>query len=176
MTLVTKSSQSYKVKLYNKLNLHLILSVILISCLGTTTAILISFTDAAKLFTILSFTPSSSSDVASTLLHFYKTTDLGSVSGSVMSSNGLPVGGALVEGYKQLGLVGSVDKSTGYSTFVMTKPDGSYLLSGLPSGIYKFIVTYPDGVIQTINEYAVWPSSSSSHSFYSTVCCNMLTD
>lgn len=170
MTLVTKSSQSDIVKLHHKLNRHLITFVLLISCLGAATAILIYTIDGSMLLTTLSFTSPSP-----ILLHPYKTTDYGSVSGSVMSSNGLPVGGALVQGYKQLGLAGSVDKSTGYSTFVMTKPDGSYLLGGLPSGIYKFTVTYPDGVIQTINNYAVWPSSSSSHSFYSTVCCNILT-
>jgi hypothetical protein len=61
-----------------------------------------------------------------------------------MSSNGLPVDEALVAAYKPSGLIGSVDNSAGYSTSVKTKADGSYLLSRLPSGIYKFTVTYPD--------------------------------
>ena len=64
-----------------------------------------------------------------------------------------------------MGLANSADKSTGYSTTFVTESDGSYSFNDLPSGVYKFTVTYPDGVVQTIDNYAVWPSSSSSYVF-----------
>ena len=67
--------------------------------------------------------------------------------------------------YKHMGLATSADKSAGYSTSVMTESDGSYSFNSLPSGVYRFTVTYPDAVIQTIENYAVSPSSSSSYVF-----------
>ena len=91
--------------------------------------------------------------------------DLGSVNGFVMNSEGLPVDGALVVIYKHMGLATSADKSAGYSTSVMTESDGSYSFNSLPSGVYKFTVTYPDAVVQMIDNYAVSPSSSSSYVF-----------
>jgi hypothetical protein len=91
--------------------------------------------------------------------------DLGSVSGSVISSDDLPVDEASVLVYKHMGLVNSADKNAGYSTSVTTESDGSFVLRDLPSGVYKFTVTYPDGFVQTIDNYAVWPSSSSSYVF-----------
>jgi hypothetical protein len=127
--------------------------IILITCLGITSAILVSIAHGPIIFTApsLSFPPSS--------------VDLGSVNGFIMSSNGLPVGGASVHVYKHMGLIDSVDKNVGYSASIMTDSDGSYLFDGLPSGVYKFTVTYPNGVVRTIGNYAVWPSSSSSYIF-----------
>ena len=63
------------------------------------------------------------------------------------------------------GLTGSADNNLGYSTSVTTNSDGAYMLSDLPSGLYKFMATYPNGVVQTIDNYAVWPSSSTSYNF-----------
>jgi hypothetical protein len=91
--------------------------------------------------------------------------DLGSVNGFVTGSDGLPISGASVHVYKHMALANSADKNAGYSTSIRTELDGSYSLRGLPSGIYEFTVTYPDGFIQTIDNYAVWPSSSSSYVF-----------
>ena len=40
-----------------------------------------------------------------------------------------------------------------------------FVLSDLPSDVYKITVTHPTGANQTINNYAVWPSSGSSYVF-----------
>jgi hypothetical protein len=109
------------------------------------------------------FLPSSSKET--TVLLLIPAIDLGSVNGFVMGSDGSPVGGASVVVYKHMGLIDSANKSAGYSTSVITEPDGSYSFDGLSSGVYKFIVTYPDAVVQTIDNYAVWPSPSSSYIF-----------
>jgi hypothetical protein len=91
--------------------------------------------------------------------------DLGSVNGFVTSSDGLPVSGASVLVYKHMGLIDSADKNAGYSTSVTTESNGSFVLRDLPSGVYKITVIHPDGAIQTIDNYAVWPSSGSSYVF-----------
>lgn len=93
------------------------------------------------------------------------TIDHGSVSGFVMSSDGLPVEGASVHVYKHMGLVNSADKNAGYSTSITTNSQGAYSFDSLPSGVYKFTVTYPDGAVQIIDNYAVWSSTSSSYVF-----------
>jgi Carboxypeptidase regulatory-like domain len=105
--------------------------------------------------------PLSSEEVAPTIPNI----DLGSVNGVVTSSDGLPMSGAIVHVYKHMGLIDSADKNPGYSTSVITKSDGSYSFGDLPSGVYKFTVTYSDDVVQIIDNYAVWPSSSSSYIF-----------
>jgi hypothetical protein len=107
--------------------------------------------------------PRSSEEVAPTIST--PAIDLGSVTGFVTSSGGLPISGASIQVYKHMGLIDSADKNQGYSTSVITESDGSYSFNDLPSGLYKFTVTYPDGVVQTIDNYAVWPSSSSSYVF-----------
>ncbi|MGA9934689.1 MAG: carboxypeptidase-like regulatory domain-containing protein, partial [Nitrososphaeraceae archaeon] len=91
--------------------------------------------------------------------------DLGRVNGFVTGSDALPVDGASIVVYKHMGLIDSADKSAGYFTSAITGSDGSYSFNSLPSGVYKFTVTYPDATIQTIDNYAVWPSSSSSYVF-----------
>ena len=92
-------------------------------------------------------------------------TDLGSVNGFIISSSGLPVSGASLLVYKHMGLTDSADNNPGYSTSVTSNSDGAYTLNDLPLGIYKFMVTYPNGVVQIIDNYAVWPSSTSSYNF-----------
>ena len=74
------------------------------------------------------------------------TTDLGSVSGFVMGSDGLPIEGVSVVIYKHMGLIYSADKNAGYIDYVLTESDGSYSFDGLPSGVYRFTVTYSDSV------------------------------
>ena len=150
---------------------------ILISCLAVITVVVIFAMYGSMLFTSPmpiptvdpGFTGSSRGPVSLSSLERASTnpipyTDFGSVNGFVMSS-GLPVDGASVVIYKHMGLANSADKSVGYSTSVMTESDGSYSFNSLPSGVYKFTVTYPDSVVQTIDNYAVSPSSSSSYVF-----------
>ena len=77
----------------------------------------------------------------------------------------MPIDGASIVAYKIMGLTNSAYKNAGYSTSAATESDGSFVLSNLPSGVYKIIVTHPTGAIQTIDNYAVWPSSASSYIF-----------
>jgi hypothetical protein len=51
----------------------------------------------------------------------------------------------------------------GYSSSAIADSDDSFVLDSLPSGVYKFTVTYPDNTVYTLDNYAVWPSSSSSY-------------
>ena len=64
-----------------------------------------------------------------------------------------------------MGLIDSADMNAGYSASVATNSQGEYSFNSLPSGVYKFTVTYPDGDVQTIDNYAIWPSTSSSYVF-----------
>ncbi len=91
--------------------------------------------------------------------------DVGEVNGLVTSQTGHPVNGASIVAYKQMGLIYSADMNAGYSASVATNSQGAYSFDSLPSGVYKFTVTYPDGDVQTIDNYAVWPSTSSSYVF-----------
>ena len=160
MTLVTKSARHDEKMLVDKeishkVNSGLTVLIILISCLGTYTVIMISELYGPTIFkTPFSFkeTLTSTSDI-----------DLGSVKGFVSGSDGSLVDGASVVVYKQMGLINSEVKDAGYSSSVVTNSDGSYVFTGLPSGVYRFEVTYPDNTIQTLDNYAVWPSSSSSY-------------
>jgi hypothetical protein len=139
-------------ELVHRLNANTAILIVLTSCFGVATAIIISLMPG--------FTPPSSFTVTSV-----RTTDFGSVTGFVMNSDGLPVEGASVIIHKHMGLIYSTDKNAGYTDYVITESDGSYSFGGLPSGVYRFTVTYPDRVIQIIDNYAVWPSSSSSYIF-----------
>ena len=158
MTLATRYKEKKLVEkeLYHKLNTHITIYIILIGCLGVATATLISIVYGSATF----MTPFSSSPSSEKLATY-----LGSVSGFVISSDSLPVDRASVVVYKHMGLIDSADKNAGYSTSVVTGSDGSYALDGLPAGVYKFAVTHPNGTIQTIDNYAVWPSSNSSYVF-----------
>jgi len=156
MTLSIKSRYDEKKlvdkKLHNKLGATAAILIILAGCFGVATAVVISTMYEPTIFTNPFSTPSPAMD-------------LGSVNGFVTSSDGLPVDGASVIVYKHMGLIDSADKNAGYSASIITEADGSYSFDGLPSGVYKFTVTYPDAVVQTIDNYAVWPSSSSSYVF-----------
>jgi hypothetical protein len=143
-------------EIYHKLNTGLTV-LIIISCLGAFTVIMISELYGPPIF----ITPFSSKVTVTSLSDI----DLGSVSGNVIGPDGSPVDGASVVIYKQMGLIDSAVKNAGYSSSVVTKFDGSFVFDGLPSGVYKFEVTYPDNTIQTLDSYAVWPSSSSSYDF-----------
>lgn len=154
MTLSTKPRYKEEKKLLDKELIHRYTAILiaLTSCIGVATTIIIS--------PLFGPTPPSPSTVPSV-----PSADLGSVMGFVMSSDGLPVEGATVVIYKHMGLIYSADKNAGYIDYVVTESDGSYSFDGLPSGVYRFTVTYPDGAVQIINNYALWPSSSSSYTF-----------
>ena len=166
MTLTIKSRHDGKKlvdrEFHDKLSTTASILIILAGCLGVATAVVISTMYESIIFTSPFSSPSSSKEIVSIPI---PAIDLGSVNGFVMSSDGLPVDGASVVVYKHMGLIDSADKNAGYSTSIITESDGSYSFDGLPSGVYKFTVTYPDAVVQTIDNYAVWPSSSSSYVF-----------
>jgi hypothetical protein len=160
MTLTIKSSRhdgykSLDEELYHKINTRLTILVIIVSCLGALTAIMISGVYGP----ITLVTPFTSEEKVTYIL----TIDRGSVNGFVISSDGLPIDGASVVAYKKMGFANSVDKDPGYSSSAIADSDGSFVLDSLPSGVYKFTVTYPDNTVYTLDNYAVWPSSSSSY-------------
>ena len=159
MTLNTQHHEKKLVdkELYHRLNRRAIIFIILVSSLGIATATLISIAYGSSFMTLFSaFLGSTTSPL---------TRDLGSVSGFVTSLDSTPVDGASIVAYKNMGLTNSAYKNAGYFTSVATESDGSFVLSDLPSGVYKITVTHPTGAIQTINNYAVWPSSASSYIF-----------
>jgi len=145
-------------ELHHKLSVITII-LILTGCFGVGIIAALSTMYRSTIFTM----PLFSEEVAPTVP--IPAIDLASVNGFVTSSDGLPISGASVHVYKHMGLIDSADKNPGYSTSVITETDGSYSFNDLPSGVYQFTVTYPDGFIQTVNNYAVWPSSSSSYVF-----------
>jgi hypothetical protein len=140
---------------YHKLNTALTVLIILISCLGVFTAIMIS-----ELYGLTIFIPPFSSKETVTSI---SDIDLGSVNGFETESDGSPVDGALGVVYKQMGLNDSTVQNIGYTSSVETDSDSSYVFAGLPTGIYKFEMTYPDNNIHASAKYAVWPSSTSSY-------------
>jgi Carboxypeptidase regulatory-like domain len=156
MTLSIKPRHKEEKKLLDKelrrLNTDTVTLIVLTNCIGVATAIIVSLMPG--------FTqPPSSTEMS------LPTTDLGNASGFVMSSDGLPIDGASVVIYKHMGLMYSADKNVGYIDYVLTESDGSYSFDGLPSGVYRFTVTYPDRDVRIIDNYAVWPGSSSSYVF-----------
>ena len=160
MTLTIRSSRHDKYKsldeeLYYNINTRLMILVIIVSCLGAFTAVMISGAYGPTTVVI----PSTSEEKAT----YIPTIDLGSVNGFVISSNGSPVDGASVVAYKKMGFTNSADKDPGYSSSAIADSEGRYVLDNLPSGVYKFTVTYPDNTVYTLDNYAVWPSSSSSY-------------
>jgi Carboxypeptidase regulatory-like domain len=156
MTLSTKPRHEEDKKLSDKvlvrrLNIDAVILIVLTSCIGVVIAIIVPL--------MLGFT------LPSTVVTPTPTTDLGSVAGFVMSSDGLPIGSASVIIYKHMGLIDSADKNADYIEYALTESDGSYSFDDLPSGVYRLTVTYPDEVVQIIDNYAVWPGSSSSFVF-----------
>ena len=87
--------------------------------------------------------------------------DFGTVEVKVIGPTGLPAIGASVIAQKELGVITSMVKDTANS-FVTA--DGSYSFN-VPSGVYKITVAFPDGTNQMVENYAIWPSSSSSYNF-----------
>ena len=86
--------------------------------------------------------------------------DFGTLEGKVLGPTELPAIGASVTAQKELGIINSVVKEGGYTTNSFLTVDGSFSIK-IPSGVYQI----PDGTNQIIENYAVWPSSSSSYVF-----------
>jgi hypothetical protein len=63
-----------------------------------------------------------------------------------------------------LGVITSIVKEGGYTANSFVTADGSYSLN-VPSGVYKITVAFPDGTNQMVENYVIWPSSSSSYGF-----------
>lgn len=90
--------------------------------------------------------------------------DLGTVEGKVIGPAGLPAIGASVIAEKEGGVITSVVKDRGYTANSFVTVDGSYSFN-VPSGVYKITAAFPDGTNQIIENYAIWPRSSSSFDF-----------
>jgi hypothetical protein len=91
-------------------------------------------------------------------------TDFGKVEGYVNGPTGLPAVGTSVIAYKEIGVIDSVQKEGCFTASSFVSVDGKYSFS-LPSGVYRVTVAYPDGTNDVINNYAIWPGSSSSFDF-----------
>lgn len=90
--------------------------------------------------------------------------DFGTLEGKVLGPTGLPAIGASVIAQKELGVITSIVKEGGFTANSSVTADGSYSFN-VPSGIYKITVAFPDGTNQMVENYAIWPSSSSSYDF-----------
>lgn len=104
---------------------------------------------------------SPTSDHQSITMAQHSSIDFGTLEGKVIEPTGLPAVGALVIAEKDLGVITSVVKEGGYTGNSIVKIDGTYNIR-VPSGVYKITVAFPDGTNQIIDNYAIWPSSSSS--------------
>jgi hypothetical protein len=91
--------------------------------------------------------------------------DLGQLSGSVTDRGGQPIEDASIVIYMYGGLISSVDKQGGYTTITSSDKQGMYSFGALPSGVYNIKITNLNEIVSTIDNYAVWPSSSLSFNF-----------
>ena len=62
-------------------------------------------------------------------------------------------------------MTNSADMQGGYTGFTGSDKYGMYSFGALPSGVYAIKITYPNEVVSTIENYALWPSSNSSSNF-----------
>jgi hypothetical protein len=90
--------------------------------------------------------------------------DFGTLEGKVLGPTGLPAIGASVIAQKELGVITSIVKEGGFTGNSSVTADRSYSFN-VPSSIYKITVAFPDGTNQMVENYAIWPSSSSSYDF-----------
>lgn len=91
-----------------------------------------------------------------------QTSDYGTINGAVTSqSAAAAINGGSITVYKVVGLVDSLEKSAGYTETSVISPAGHFMFK-LPSGVYRIIAVYADGKDQSIENYAVWPSSHTS--------------
>ena len=87
--------------------------------------------------------------------------DCGRLSGAVTERGGQPIKDASIVIYRYGGLISSVD----IQGITSSDKQGMYSFGALPSGVYNINITYPNEIVSTIDNYAVWPSSSSSFNF-----------
>ncbi len=92
-------------------------------------------------------------------------TDIAQLRGSVTDESGQPIEDASIAMYKSGGMISSADKQGGFTRFTSSDKYGMHSFGALPSGVYDTKITYPDEIVSTIENYAVWPSSSSSFNF-----------
>jgi hypothetical protein len=90
--------------------------------------------------------------------------DYGIIKGQVTGPMELPAIGASVIAYKKIGLIDSVQSPSGFTASSFVSIDGKYSLN-LPSGLYTLTVAYPDGKNRTVDNYAVWSGSITTHDF-----------
>jgi protocatechuate 3,4-dioxygenase beta subunit len=90
---------------------------------------------------------------------------MGQLSGSVTDKGGQPIEDASIVIYKYGGLISSVDIQGGYTTITSSDKQGMYSFGALPSGVYNIKITYLNEILSTIDNYAVWHSSSLSFNF-----------
>ena len=92
-------------------------------------------------------------------------TDIGQLSGSVTDKSGQPIEDASVVIYKYGGMINSIDRQGGYTSVTSSDERGMYSFGALHHGVYNIKITYPNEIVSTIENYAIWPSSISSFNF-----------